>query len=110
MATPLGSVDVGEEHGVDWIVGGAAVVVVVGGAAVVVVVGGAAVVVVVGGAAVSREAVVVVIVVGRWCQRWLDGVAPEVLLTANELTKAAIATAATIPPAKLRRRRTGEVL
>jgi hypothetical protein len=37
-------------------------------------------------------------------------VAPELLLTANELTSAASATATTIPPAKARRRRTGEAL
>jgi hypothetical protein len=66
-------------------------------------------VVVVGAAVVLVGTVVVV--VARWCQaRWFGGVAPEVLLTANELTSAASATATTTPPARVRRRRTGEAL
>jgi hypothetical protein len=75
-----------------------------------------ALVVVVGPRVVVVVALVVVVgprvvVVVRWCQdRWLGGVAPEVLLTAKELTSAAIATATTIPPAKARRRRIGEAL
>jgi hypothetical protein len=116
------------------VVAGAAVVVVVAGAAVVVVVAGAAVVVVVAGAAVvvAGAAVVVagalrslvftlVVVVTRCQDRWLRGfalevpltaaeltVAPEVLLTAEELASTASVTATTIPPAKVRRRRIGE--
>jgi hypothetical protein len=88
------------------VVVGAAVVVVVAGAAVVVVVVGALIVVVVAWVVVVGPRVVVV---ARWFQaRWLGGVAPKVPLTAKELIKAAIATARTTPPAKVRRRRIGE--
>jgi hypothetical protein len=51
------------------------------------------------------------VVVAPWCQdRWLGGVAPEVLLTAKELTRAATAIANTTPPARARRRRIGKTL
>jgi hypothetical protein len=97
------------------VVAGGCVVVVVAGAAVVevgglvVVVG--ALVVVVGALVVVVGCLVVVVVVARWCQaRWLAGVAPEVLLTARELTSAAIAMATTTPPARVRRRCTGDAL
>ncbi len=78
------------------------------GATVVVVLAGAWVVAVVGAPVV---AVGTLVVAAPWCQdRWLGGVAPEVLLTAKELTSAASATAMTSPLARARRRRIGGTL
>jgi hypothetical protein len=95
---------------------GAPVVVVVTGALLVLVVAGVPVVVVVTGALLVLVGallvrVVALVVVARWCQdRWLGGVAPEVLLTAKELMSVASAIATTTPPARVRRRRIGEAL
>ncbi len=114
------------------VVAGARLVVVVVAGLVVVVVAGLVVVVVAG----ASEVLGVVAVPARCCQvRWLRGVAPEVLvrlkdlflalegpprakeltvapevlLAARELPSTASATATTIPPARVRRRLTGEV-